>query len=188
MNVVRLTHVSENLSWFKEQLEFLKTHAHSPKVDIDLYVTESPSQPQGDSGSASSQYSLGGPSPPLSPTADDVEKGAALQFPAPTKKSALSEKELERGIETRVEHNLASDKGGAPASMTISHAEHAVKSGRPDLAAMIRNAVTTTPSNQRVLVAACGPGGLMHFVRDTTAKLIRGDGPAVELHCEQFGW
>ncbi|KAK0616286.1 ferric reductase NAD binding domain-containing protein [Immersiella caudata] len=187
----------ENLSWFKEQLELLKTHAHSPKVDIDLYVTQSPAAlsqttaHHGDvSGSGSSQSSLGGPSPPLSPTADDIEKGATLQFPAPTKHSVLSEKELERGIETRVEHHLASesDKEGGAVSTTTSHSEHPVKAGRPDLTAMIRNAVTTTPSNQRVLIAACGPDGLMHFVRDTTAKLILGDGPAVELHCEQFGW
>ncbi|KAK0644529.1 ferric reductase NAD binding domain-containing protein [Cercophora newfieldiana] len=190
----------ENLSWFKEQLEFLKTHAHSQKLDIDLYVTQSPQttpQQGGASGSASSQYSLSG-SPPQSPTADDIEKGAVLQFPAPakTKKAELSEKELESGIETRVEHHVhvasESEKenggGAAVSTTTSSHAEHAVKAGRPDLGAMIRNAVTTTPANQRVLVAACGPDGLMHFVRDTTAKLIRGDGPAVELHCEQFGW
>lgn len=62
------------------------------------------------------------------------------------------------------------------------------KSGRPDTASLIRNEVARTPPNQRILVAACGPSGLMRVVRDTTAGCIRGDGPAVELHCEQFGW
>lgn len=193
-----LTCYAENLSWFTEQLEFLKTHAHSPKVDVSLYVTRSPTSPsqtpqqQGTATGSASQSSLDAPSPPLSPTVD-VEKAGAPQLPAPTRQPALSEKdlekELEQVIETRVEHHSASEKDGGAAATTFSHAsQHVVKAGRPDLASVIRNAVTTTPSNQRVLVAACGPDGLMNFVRDHTAKLIRGDGPGVELHCEQFGW
>ena len=43
-------------------------------------------------------------------------------------------------------------------------------------------------SPSRVMVAACGPAALMRCVRDETARAIGGDGPAVELHCEQFGW
>jgi hypothetical protein len=102
-------------------------------------------------------------------------------------------------IETRVEHGgSASGKDATITTTTASAAaaaavartvfEYPVKAGRPDAASLIREAVKTTPRNQRVLVAACGPDGLMRVVRDTTAKLIVGDGPAVELHCEQFGW
>lgn len=65
---------------------------------------------------------------------------------------------------------------------------HAISSGRPDTATLIQAAVRSTTPNQRILVAACGPAGLMKVVRNTTAKCIRGDGPGVELHCEQFGW
>lgn len=65
---------------------------------------------------------------------------------------------------------------------------HAIKPGRPDTVTLIREAVSSTPATGRVLVAACGPAGLMTTVRDVTASLIRGDGPGVELHCEQFGW
>lgn len=65
---------------------------------------------------------------------------------------------------------------------------HEIKAGRPDTATLIREAVSSTPAQGRVLVAACGPDGLMRVVRNTTASLIRGDGPGVELHCEQFGW
>jgi hypothetical protein len=97
---------------------------------------------------------------------------------------------MEGAIETRVEQGGASEKDDTTAAATVSQTyfEYAVKSGRPDAASLIREAVKTTPQNQRVLVAACGPDGLMRVVRDTTAKLIVGDGPAVELHCEQFGW
>jgi hypothetical protein len=65
---------------------------------------------------------------------------------------------------------------------------HAVTRGRPDAATLIREAVDATPRHRRVLVAACGPAGMMRAVRDTAADCIRPDGPGVELHCEQFGW
>jgi hypothetical protein len=97
---------------------------------------------------------------------------------------------MEGVIETRVEHGGKSGKDETTATAAVSRTfyDYAVKSGRPDAASLVRDAVKTTPHNQRVLVAACGPDGLMRIVRDTTAKLIVGDGPAVELHCEQFGW
>lgn len=59
---------------------------------------------------------------------------------------------------------------------------------RPNVPNLIRSEIDQTPVDKRVLVMGCGPDGLMRAVRDTTAKCIRGDGPAVELHCEQFGW
>lgn len=101
---------------------------------------------------------------------------------------------MEHPIETHVEHSsAASNQGTTTTTATTTTAahhpyEHAVKAGRPDTPSLIREAVASTPRNQRVLVAACGPDGLMRVVRDTTARLIVGDGPGVELHCEQFGW
>lgn len=83
--------------------------------------------------------------------------------------------------------SLATTYSAAGSSTADDHRD-VLKSGRPDTATLIREAVRSTPTNQRVLVAACGPDGLMRVVRDTTASLIRGDGPGVELHCEQFGW
>lgn len=70
-----------------------------------------------------------------------------------------------------------------------SHAyENSIKSGKPDVPALIRTEIEQTPVEQRVLVLGCGPEGLMTQVRNTTAACIRSDGPGVELHCEQFGW
>ena len=170
----------------------MKTHAHSPSVDVSLYVTKSPISPSHTPGQqdGTSQSSFGGPSPPLSPVSDDPEKGSVPQLPLSTRRAVITEKDIEKEIlESRVEHRLESDKDGGITTQTISRASlHPVKTGRPDLAFVIRNAVTTTPSNQRVLVAACGPNSLMHVVRDITAGLIKTDGPGVELHCEQFGW
>ncbi|KAK4240213.1 hypothetical protein C8A03DRAFT_42254 [Achaetomium macrosporum] len=192
----------ENLTWFKEQLQFLKTHPHSPKVNISLHVTRAPSSTAGlPSGSSSRDHSArcdssseGTETPPLSPVGVDLEK-TAPQIPA----SALCwpplghgdlEKEMELAIETRLEHGGAPEKDATTtaAAMSSTFFDYVVKTGRPDAASLIRDAVNSTPRNQRVLVAACGPDSLMRIVRDTTAKLIVSDGPAVELHCEQFGW
>lgn len=60
--------------------------------------------------------------------------------------------------------------------------------GRPDTEALIREAVRSVSKDQRILIAACGPTSLIEVVRNTAASCIRADGPAVELHCEQFGW
>ncbi|KAK4211104.1 ferric reductase NAD binding domain-containing protein [Rhypophila decipiens] len=190
----------ENLSWFKEHLEMLKSHEHSPHIDVSLYVTRAPVSTSvaehlhlphlHGAHSISSGSSDGGQSPPLSPAGDDVEKGVP-PISDSTQAAAMTEKEMERGIETQVEHK---ETAGPVAITTTTTAttthpyQHAVKAGRPDLATLIREAVSTTPPNQRVLVAGCGPDPLMRVIRDTTARLIRTDGPAVELHCEQFGW
>lgn len=91
------------------------------------------------------------------------------------------------------------EKGGAEELSKVRTAVHRtgtnvsvhdvpVEQGRPDIAALIRSAIATVGRDQRVLVAACGPDKLMKVVRNTTAECIAVDGPAVELHCEQFGW
>ncbi|KAK0733304.1 ferric reductase NAD binding domain-containing protein [Lasiosphaeria miniovina] len=199
-NVVFIWSVKEhdNLSWFREHLEVLKTHAHSPKVDVSLYVTRSPASPSdtpnqhgSTARSRSSHSSDGVVTPSLSPIGGEAGKSAP-QIPPPTHQPALTEKDLEKEFEKAIETRIENKEGPGQhrtTTTTASHGyEHAIKAGRPDVASLVRDAVTTTPPNQRVLVAACGPDGLMRVVRDTTAKLIRGDGPGVELHCEQFGW
>ncbi|KAL2022009.1 hypothetical protein VTK56DRAFT_6249 [Thermocarpiscus australiensis] len=193
----------ENLFWFKEQLDLLRTHAHSPRVEVDLYVTRTPSSvsdlpdAHGNHGLApqSTSSSERAESPPSSPVETYLERSAP-KIPAsvlrrPTLSEGDFEKEMERAIETRVDHSGAARKDATAAAAVTSGTytyAHPVKAGRPDAASLVRDAVTTTPRNQRVLVAACGPDGLMRVVRDTTARLIVGGGPAVELHCERFGW
>ncbi|KAK4164470.1 putative ferric reductase transmembrane component [Cladorrhinum sp. PSN259] len=179
----------ENLSWFTEQLDMLKTHAHSTKVNVDLYVTRAPSSTSdlaNESGDNLRSSSEGGESPPLSPVESDLEKNASAHQRSLPVSERDPEKELDRPVTEMKEDVLASITNTTASAHHLFH--HPIKSGRPDTASLIRNAVNTTPSNQRVLVAACGPQGLMRVVRDTTASLIKGDGPGVELHCEQFGW
>lgn len=155
---------------------------------------------------------------PISQTDTDAEKGGALGrgSPAlppvvPNPRTTLSS-DIEKEMEQRVEDTRAaavSATAGTRTSVVVAapgqttttttttvtdsdserpRRQHRITAGRPDAATLIAEAVRSTPNGQRVLVAACGPQSLMTVVRDTTARLVRPDGPAVELHCEQFGW
>lgn len=114
-------------------------------------------------------------------TTDNRDRGATTADPEKTSG------ERHHRQRTPSDSSLATAYSAAGSSTADEHRD-VLKPGRPDTASLIREAVQSTPQNQRVLVAACGPDGLMRVVRDTTANLISGDGPGVELHCEQFGW
>jgi len=189
--------VTENLSWFREQLDMLLTQAQTPRVNVSLYVTRASSDISGTQEAQNSGERSSTDSPALSPIETDLEKSISHQRWARTTTTTTTttatesdtEKDIEKTIETRVEHSKeAATAVTATTKAAQTLLDYPVQLGRPDTAALIRDAVNITPSNQRVLVAACGPDGLMRVVRDTTARLIRGDGPAVEVHCEQFGW
>lgn len=162
------------MRWFSKHLQTLRTHDHSPKVNVSLYATRAPSTTDTDSDSdPDSRGSVG-------------SAGHTIDSP-PAPARGHDEKSLEHGIAPAAsEDSMATAYSLAGAAVADLH--RGIKAGRPDAAALIREAVSSTPPHQRVLVAACGPGGLMRVVRDTTAGLVRGDGPGVELHCEQFGW
>ena len=61
------------------------------------------------------------------------------------------------------------------------------KHGRPDFHAVISRVVDESTVDKRVLVAACGPGGLVDGVRDAVKKNTKTGGPSVEMHVEAFG-
>ncbi len=63
-----------------------------------------------------------------------------------------------------------------------------ITEGRPDVGQLIREEVAKTARRERILVLGCGPVSLMDDVRNATAASIQCEGPAIELHCEQFGW
>lgn len=120
----------------------------------------------------------------VSPTATghDIEKEEGIAQPSDistlVRPSEDPEKDDIRAIVCRM--------GGR--TVTTGSIDLPVEQGRPDVATLIREAVKPLDKEKRVLIAACGPDGLMKVVRNTTASLISADGPALELHCEQFGW
>lgn len=119
-----------------------------------------------------------------------IEAGGSVNSPTSPVTPNTTNADLEKAAAAtnRATNNNKLSQHPSHSSSSGSFAYGAIKAGRPDTATLIREAVSSTPSTGRVLVAACGPAGLMRTVRDTTASLIRGDGPAVELHCEEFGW
>ncbi|KAE8449041.1 hypothetical protein EG329_008629 [Mollisiaceae sp. DMI_Dod_QoI] len=63
-----------------------------------------------------------------------------------------------------------------------------VRLGRPDINAIIRSIASGTEEQERTIVAACGPKGLMRETCDVVGDLVVHSGRSVTLHCEHFGW
>lgn len=59
---------------------------------------------------------------------------------------------------------------------------------RPSVSSIITTAVQQAPSGHKILVVGCGPRSLMTEVREVAAGCMTSQGPAVDVHCEQFGW
>lgn len=181
---------TDKFIWFSDHLDTLRTHEHSPKVNVSLYATRSPNT-TGPSEQRRGSVVMGDHvhRAHMKETATDddentLEQGITGGDGGDPEKAATPSLGRSTARTTTSDESMASTYNNAAAH---NH-HHSVKAGRPDTATLIREAVSSTPSHQRVLVAACGPDGLMRVVRDTTASLIRGDGPGLELHCEQFGW
>ncbi|EPQ64520.1 Bgt-2680 [Blumeria graminis f. sp. tritici] len=57
---------------------------------------------------------------------------------------------------------------------------------RPDIAALISNAVDATLPTEQIAIVACGPDTMMSVVQRSVAKNIRPNGPTVEFFNEHF--
>ncbi len=62
-----------------------------------------------------------------------------------------------------------------------------IHQGRPNVATIITETVADADRHDRVVVAVCGPGGMMLDARNSVAQNIKVDGPSLELHSEHFG-
>ncbi|KAK1983493.1 ferric reductase like transmembrane component [Colletotrichum cereale] len=173
------------LEWFARHLSTINDALSS---SVLLYVTRS----LGSSDSRFTNEDRSGSvtisseaSSPITPATEkfDVENGI-LSHPPKVVTRAVSDPE-KSGFESDGPFPASPlQKDGAPAHINTIPINY----GRADVAAIIRNAINDATPDQRVLVMGCGPDSLMTQVRNTTASCIRTSGPAVELHCEQFGW
>ncbi|TVY92228.1 Ferric/cupric reductase transmembrane component, partial [Lachnellula willkommii] len=158
----------ENLSWFREELNELRS---SPRVKLFLHTTRPSPSPPKDSESES-------PSPLIS-------RANSEKRPFPPSQTARSSSTNQDPLDTDVEKTGKRSAATAPwdssASLNVVH-------GRPDVDALIRDVVAKADREERITVAACGPDELMGIVRRTAASCISASGASVELHCEQFGW
>ncbi|KAI0446223.1 ferric reductase NAD binding domain-containing protein [Xylaria telfairii] len=171
----------DNMAWFTRHLNHIITHECAPKIALKLHLTRvdtsemaSASVPHSPSQISTATASL--------PTSILEKSPETPVLSAKTSSVALHE-------ETDVEKTDASEMVvpiDAPA--TTRGFGLPVLYGRPDIEASVREAIMSVPNDQRIMIAVCGPSGLVDTVRSTTASCIRVNGPAVELHCEQFGW
>lgn len=150
-------------------------------VTLHLYTTSS-------IGSARDlNISKPAPTPDPMPASDDE---AQLSFSTPVSPTTVEKQDLSVDIEkaptitTSATLTESTDLGTPWDSTSTLNTTY----GRPDVNNLIRDVVSKAQNGDRIIVAACGPPGMMGAVRSTTASVIRTTGPKVELHCEAFGW
>ncbi|KAI0407718.1 ferric reductase NAD binding domain-containing protein [Xylaria palmicola] len=168
----------DTIAWFTQHLYKIITHKCAAKVLLKLHLT----RPE----TAATRSVTAQPAPyQISSAASSIPtsiRGQSLDSPAlsmQTSSVALGEKDAEK----------------ADAAVRIDEIPSAMHElglplvyGRPDIEALVRSAILPLSKEKSVLIAVCGPSGLVDSVRNTTASCVRADGPSVELHCEQFGW
>ncbi|KAK5632074.1 hypothetical protein RRF57_007788 [Xylaria bambusicola] len=169
----------ENINWFTQHLNNLINHDCAPKLSMKIHLTRAKmidSTPATNSGLLPHMF------PDSEPKfLSALEKEMQLGSSTDSSSASLRERDSERNIQS----DSGSMKGSASAldklNLPIIH-------GRPDIKTSVREAILSAGKDERVLVAVCGPTGLVDTVRNTTASCISLGGPSVELHCEQFGW
>ncbi|KAI1372913.1 ferric reductase NAD binding domain-containing protein [Hypoxylon crocopeplum] len=168
----------DNLTWFTQHLNNLRNHAHAPKIALKVHLTQlaplsSTNRDKSPARSASESSTDLGPSA--------LEKGPDYLAVSGPASSAATRYESDRDERDSMSHVELPSAAASTTTLPVFR-------GRPDTETEIRNAVQSLGKDQRVLIAACGPDTLTTVVRNVAASYIRVDGPAVEVHCEQFGW
>lgn len=161
----------EDLAWFADSLRLLREHPQAPNVNATLHVTTMRGIVMEESGRESDEV----------PDAPGMEKA----FEEITTFSPLNN----RSQTADEEKHIGSSSVGSPGGSEIIHESgHRMHCGRPNLEDEIAKAISSVEPYQRVLVAACGPDGMMRIVRRAVARNVKANGPAVEFHAEAFGW
>ncbi|RDL36158.1 Ferredoxin reductase-like, C-terminal NADP-linked [Venustampulla echinocandica] len=154
----------DTLTWFSKELNELRA---SPRVNVSIYSTL--------------------PAPPAStgsqtPTSR-VEDEKTPDFPI----SAITPSSNTQDIpDTDAEKEVGSAK--VKATPWDSTTSLDITTGRPDVPAIINSIVAGSSKEERIVIAACGPLGMMKDVRRSATKAITVSGPSIDLHLEQFGW
>ncbi|KAI1207318.1 ferric reductase NAD binding domain-containing protein [Annulohypoxylon truncatum] len=170
----------DNLSWFTQHLNNLRNHVHAPKIALKVHVTRlgpeslrdpSLERPASDSSTTD-----------LGPSALEKGKGDFIASSGPASSAAT------RYESDREEKDASRHMDFPSAATSMTNLNLPIRPGRPDTEAEIKAAVRSLDKNQRVLIASCGPDSLTNVVRNVAASCISVDGPAVEVHCEHFGW
>ncbi|KAF2760648.1 hypothetical protein EJ05DRAFT_509154 [Pseudovirgaria hyperparasitica] len=105
----------------------------------------------------------------------EFEKSAHVDVPTPTS-------DVEKNVGGDIEKSM-------PELGVESSVGEEVRYGRPDIDALVKRAVGEMSAGQRVIVASCGPQGLMRDVKEATRGVMRSEsGVSVQLYEEAFEW
>ncbi|CAG8983101.1 hypothetical protein HYALB_00004543 [Hymenoscyphus albidus] len=172
----------EALTWFANELDELRL---SPRVSLFLYTTRPSSRKT--SGAQT-------PSSVSSPPADDEKSlvcSPSLNAPStssPSVDSSNSKAPYLIGDIEKQESPLAKEIPGHRHTKSWDSSVYDVVHGRPDIAAFVKDVVAKADKSERIVIAGCGPGGMMDSLRKVATGAISVNGPSVEYHSEAFGW
>ncbi|KAK3621985.1 hypothetical protein LTR22_024979 [Elasticomyces elasticus] len=140
------------------QAELTELQAH-PAVNVCIYVT---------GASSTDKHDTAKPEPLRS------------MLPAHVAGRCQETFELDERVENMFSSSLSVDEvNGLPSPCQY---------GRPDAGVVLDRAVVGMSRTDRLLVAVCGPAGMLTDARVATRKLMRTNMPAIQLHLEEFGW
>ncbi|KAH7326340.1 ferric reductase NAD binding domain-containing protein [Stachybotrys elegans] len=167
------------LEWCASHLRTLQRDA---RVSLRIFVTRS-SGPEPEEVGKDGSLTVYCESADVPPTSEDKEILATVHSPM-----SDASNDLEKVLPSDSDAVSPVDTPELRSRDFVAQSAMQIKYERPDVGLLIRASVSEAQPDQRVLVMGCGPLGMMTTVRNAAASCIKADGPAVEVHCESFGW
>ncbi|KPM45558.1 hypothetical protein AK830_g947 [Neonectria ditissima] len=163
----------ENLTWFISHLDELRSHPS--RINVVLHVT-------GESfvNTPVPCTSSPGSSTPLLLASRDFTSQISRDEPTEF---------LQRLLKTRLDSPGEEEndplRDETFESMDLDN-RFDVRYKRMRVCKVIHETVESVGTNQRLLIATCGPKSLIADVMNTAGECISSDGPSIEVHCESF--
>ncbi|EMC92507.1 hypothetical protein BAUCODRAFT_294002 [Baudoinia panamericana UAMH 10762] len=149
------------LQWFEAELTEL---ANNPAIDLRVHIT----------GKNTSRYA----SPSLTP-------GWSYPPSPPMELSVIPDSSAaEKGTKMPNVKEMECSQYSRSASTVWPRIHY----NRPNVEDVVEGALAGLAVTKRVLIAACGPGGLLTDARIAAAARMRAELPSVHLHLEEFEW
>lgn len=92
------------------------------------------------------------------------------------------------GPESSGEKTILYSPEGICPSLQKAGLANLVAYGRPNVHAVIKDAVDGMSPDREVLIAGCGPSTLLNAVRLATRACTTDQSPNIQLHLEELGW
>jgi len=163
--------------WYADHIQELRA---SGKVNVNIHVTGNTPPPSADEDKPNLYLAT----PPRSTTPIELDREVRGDV---EKMDSIEKMESQSSSPAHSEH-IPVCSGNCGAHQLCLDTGIDISEGRPSVSQIIKDEVARAGRTERILIIGCGPVSLMDEVRNTTAACIQCEGPALELHCEQFGW